>query len=78
MFLIFYFWPVMGLGCGACGLLIVVASSLVGKHCRVLVPPPGFEPTFRALQIGFLTTGPPGEFLSFVFNINELWGMELT
>ena len=70
MFLIFYFWPVMGLGCGAFGLLIVVASSLVGKHCRVLVPPPGFEPTFRALQIGFLTTGPPGESLACYFRLH--------
>ena len=32
--------------------------------CGILVPRPGFEPTFLAFQGGFLTTGPPGKPLS--------------
>ena len=31
----FYFWPVVGLGCGACGLLIALVS-LVGEHLQDL------------------------------------------
>ena len=40
--------------------------------CGILVPRPGVEPSFPALQRGFLTTGPPGKspylFLKLRFN----------
>ena len=36
------------------------------RACGVLVPQPGIEPTFPALEGGFLTTGPPGESLELV------------
>ena len=35
--------------------------------CGILVPRPGIEPAFPALEGGFLTTGPPGKSLLFVF-----------
>ena len=35
--------------------------------CGILVPLPGFKPTYPALQGGFLTTGPPGKSLSLHF-----------
>ena len=31
--------------------------------CGILVPQPGIEPAFPALEGGFLTTGPPGKSL---------------
>ena len=41
---------------------VVVAHGLsCPEACRILVPRPGIEPTFPALEGGFLTTGPPGK-----------------
>ena len=52
-------------GCGMCA--PEHTSSVVETHspscsvvCGILVPQPGIEPTFLALQGEFLTTGPPG------------------
>ena len=51
-------------------------GSVVARHglscpvaCGILVPRPGIEPAFPALEDGFLTTGPPGKSLdcSFIF-----------
>ena len=40
--------------------------------CGILVPPPGIEPMSPALQGGFLTTGPLGKSLFFVFILAAL------
>ena len=46
-------------------------ASVVALHgfnysmaCGILVPRPGIEPVYPALQGGILTAGPPGKFLS--------------
>ena len=46
-------------------LLFLLAFFFFLPHhvaCGVLVPQPGIEPTFTALEGGFLTTGLPGRF----------------
>ena len=62
---------VLGLGCGTQDFFLCPAGSLdvvpglnCPTACGILVPQPGIEPTSPALQGGFLTTGPPGKFLS--------------
>ena len=44
--------------------IVVVCGLSCPTACRILVPPPGIEPTFPALEGGFFTTGPPGKSLS--------------
>ena len=44
--------------------------------CGILIPPPGIEPTFPALEGGVLTTGLQGKslevlFVCFVFNVSQ-------
>ena len=39
--------------------------------CGILVPQPGIERTFPALQDGFLTTGPSGSSFSFILSPNS-------
>ena len=46
------------------GSLDVVPGLNCPTACGILVPQPGIEPTSPTLQGGFLTTGPPGKFLS--------------
>ena len=44
--------------------------------CGVLVPQPGTEPTSSALQVRFLTTGPPGKsqlFVVFDYDYSDWW-----
>ena len=69
-----------GLFVAACGLLsscgtqapehvgsVVAACGLsCPTACGILVPQPGIEPASRALEGGFLTTGPPGKSLLFI------------
>ena len=35
------------------------------EACRILHPQPGIEPASLALEVKFLTTGPPGKSLNF-------------
>ena len=50
---------------------VVVAHVLsYSAACGVLVPQPGIEPTFPALQGGFVTPGPPGN--PHVYTLNHL------
>ena len=51
------------------GSLDVVSGLNCPTACGILVPQPGIEPTSPTLQGGFLTTGPPGKFLSQLFSI---------
>ena len=42
-------------------LVVVVCGLICSAACGTLVPRPGMEALFLALQCGFLTTGPPGK-----------------
>ena len=55
---------------GMCDLLLWLAGCPMA--CGILVPPPGIEPMSPALQGGFLTTGPLGKSLFFVFILAAL------
>ena len=57
----------LGLHCSAWALCCSAGDSLVAEHrvsfpsaSGILVPGPGIEPVFPALEGGFLNTGPPG------------------
>ena len=54
-----YFWLHGGLNCT--------------EACGILMPPPGIEPTFPALEGGFLTTGPSGKPLLYFLNRQYLY-----
>ena len=43
------------------GSVVVACRLSCFMTCGILLPQPGIEPTFPALQGGFLTTGPPGK-----------------
>ena len=45
----------------ACGLFHVACGLSCPVACGILVPRPGIEPAFLALEGVFLTTGPPGK-----------------
>ena len=47
--------------------LAVCKLSTCFVTCEILVPYPGIEPVSPALQGGFITTGPPGKSLCFIF-----------
>ena len=67
----------LGLSCDTWDLSLPCAGfSLVAAHalscpaaCGILVPQPGVEPTFPALEGGFFTTGPPER--SLILNPSE-------
>ena len=52
---------------------VVVAYGLSGLACGILVPWPGIEPAYPALQGGFLATGPLGKSLMFFFYLYFLF-----
>ena len=60
--------------CGGSSLWCVAFSycSTCPVACGILVPRPGIEATTPALEGGFLTTGPPAEFLQVLFDICKL------
>ena len=41
--------------------VLVLCGLICSMACGILVPWPGIEPTFHALEGRFLTTGPPGK-----------------
>ena len=43
------------------GSLVAAPGLSCPAACGILVPRPGIEPMFPALEGGFLTTGPPGK-----------------
>ena len=68
-FLVCFFGAVLGLCCGMqaflslqrVGCLVVARRPSCPVACGTLVPRPGIEPMFLALEGRFLTTGPPGK-----------------
>jgi len=67
------------LRCVGFSLVVVYGLSSCGagglscpKPCGILVPRPGVEPMSPALEGRFLTTGPPGKFLSVLLEENTL------
>ena len=44
--------------------LVVVCGISRSMACGILIPQPGIEPVYPALQGGILTAGPPGKSLS--------------
>ena len=61
-----YFWGAVW------GFLAFSYCSTCPMACGILVPRPGIEATAPALEGGFLTTGPPAEFLQVLFEICKL------
>ena len=49
------------------GSLLVAHGLSWPAACGLLGPQPGIEPTFPALEDGFLTTGPPGKSFPMLF-----------
>ena len=49
------------------GSVVVACRLSCPVACGTLVPQPGIEPTSPALEGGFLTTGPPGKSLIYLF-----------
>ena len=52
-----FYWGAQALG--HMGLLVAACRQSCCMTCTILVPWPGIEPAFPALQGGFLSTGPP-------------------
>ena len=49
------------------GTIITARRFSCSSVCGILVPQPGIEPTFLAVQGRFLTTGPPGSLPEWIF-----------
>ena len=49
------------------GTIITARRFSCSSVCGILVPQPGIEPTFLAVQGIFLTTGPPGSLPDWIF-----------
>ena len=69
---IYLFMAVLSLSCGTraperMSSLVAAPGLSCPAACGILVPRPGIEPMFPALEGGFLTTGPPEKSLFFIF-----------
>ena len=66
---LFMYLSALGLSCSHPGSLVVAQGLSCPAACRILliVPEPGIEPEFPALEGGFLTTGPPRKSLYYLF-----------
>ena len=70
---IYLFLAASSLSCGTrapqfMGSLVAAPGLSCPVACGILVPRPGIEPLFPALEGGFLTTGPPGQSLHRLLN----------
>ena len=60
------------------GSVLVACRLSCSVACGILVPWPGIEPAYAALQGGFLITGPPGKSLTECFDFTQIhYGMQL-
>ena len=58
------------------GLVILAQGLSFSVACGILAPQPGTEPTSSALQVRFLTIGPPGKsqlFIVFYYDHSDWW-----
>ena len=55
------------------GLVILAQGLSFSVACGILAPQPGTEPTSSALQVRFLTTGPPGKSQFFYYDHSDWW-----
>ena len=59
------------------GSLVATPGLSCPMACGILVPRPGTEPTFPALEGGFLTTRPPGKFRMYYFLCHILFFLKI-